>query len=269
MTSVQTNIVGAVERLRAMIQGDGADLRLLAVDERAGTVELSLELDSAECADCVLPPQQLHDVLATSLGEVTAHRVVLHDPRVGIVAPAERPRIRVLDPTAKVATADRDPGPDAGELRGKTVVFRVDVLWQAWDWVVDEWMAGLTEVGAEVRSFRRTQGLAGADGEDADREYDRLLTGADAAIVGLGNCGSCTSWTIKDAVLPAQAGLPTVAVVTQQFAALAEMLSAQYGRPGLRTHVLPFPLQTRPEDEVRAIAREAFPAVLATLGATV
>ena len=57
--------------------------------------------------------------------------------------------------------------------------------------------------------------------------------------------------------------------MTEQFAALAGMLSGHYGRPGLRTVVLPFPLQTWPEDEVRSIARDAFPTLLSTLGARV
>jgi hypothetical protein len=36
----------------------------------------------------------------------------------------------------------------------------------------------------------------------------------------------------------------------------------------LRVHVLPYPLESRPEDEVRAIAREQWPAFLETIGAT-
>jgi len=49
---------------------------------------------------------------------------------------------------------------------------------------------------------------------------------------------------------------------------LAHTMSANAGRPGLRVHVLPYPLETLPEEEVRAIAREHWPLVLATLGAT-
>jgi hypothetical protein len=40
------------------------------------------------------------------------------------------------------------------------------------------------------------------------------------------------------------------------------------GRPGVRVFVLPYPLETRPEDEVRAIARDRFADLLQTLGAT-
>ena len=145
----------------------------------------------------------------------------------------------------------------------------MDVLWQSWDWVVDEWTKWLESAGVTVRSWRRTQGLAGNEGAQADDAYQQFIEGVDAAIVGLGNCGSCTSWTIKDAIAAMTLERPTVGVVTEQFAALAGMLSGHYGRAGLRTVVLPFPLQHRPEAEVRSIARDAFPGLLSTLGASV
>jgi hypothetical protein len=269
--STAADLVPAIEHLREMIRGDGADLRVVHIDDQARTIELALDLDDANCAECVLPPGRLHDVLAASLAQqgVISHRLVLHDPRLDETPAGEGARIVVLDPTAEARVSNRDPGPDAGPLSGKVVAFRVDVLWQSWDWVVDEWTSAFDAAGVTVRCFRRVQGLAGPDGAAADKAYATLLASVDAAIVGLGNCGSCTSWTIKDAVQAAETGLPTVAVVTEQFTGLAGTLAAHYGRPGLRTHVLPFPLQTRPEQEVRAIARDAFPNVLLRLGASV
>ena len=57
-----------------------------------------------------------------------------------------------------------------------------------------------------------------------------------------------------------------VVVVTQEFEALAERMAANAGRPGLRTLVLPYPLDTRPEEEVRTIAREHRGSLLRALG---
>ena len=45
-------------------------------------------------------------------------------------------------------------------------------------------------------------------------------------------------------------------------------MAANAGRAGLRVHVLPYPLEARPEAEVRAIAIEHWPQLLETLGAT-
>jgi len=66
----------------------------------------------------------------------------------------------------------------------------------------------------------------------------------------------------------ASGGKTAVAVVTQEFAELARTMAANAGRPALRTLVLPYPLDTRPEAEVREIARSTWPAALAALGAT-
>lgn len=44
-------------------------------------------------------------------------------------------------------------------------------------------------------------------------------------------------------------------------------MAANAGRPGLRVHVLPYPLETLGEQDVREIARAHWPLVLETLGA--
>jgi hypothetical protein len=63
-------------------------------------------------------------------------------------------------------------------------------------------------------------------------------------------------------------GKAAVAVVTAEFETLAHTMAANAGRPGLRVHVLPYPLETQPEEAVREIAREHWSLVLQTLGAT-
>ncbi len=55
-------------------------------------------------------------------------------------------------------------------------------------------------------------------------------------------------------------------MVTAEFEQLAHTMAANAWRAGLRVLVLPYPLESRPEDEVRAIAREHWPALLRALG---
>lgn len=64
----------------------------------------------------------------------------------------------------------------------------------------------------------------------------------------------------------AQRGTTAVVVVTEEFESLAHTMAANAGRAGLRVHVLPYPLESRPEAEVRRIAIEHWPRVLAALG---
>ena len=73
---------------------------------------------------------------------------------------------------------------------------------------------------------------------------------------------------MHDTAVVAAQDKTAVAVVTDEFEVLAHTMATNAGRPGLRVHVLPYPLDTLPEEEVRAIAREHWPLVLKTLGAT-
>jgi hypothetical protein len=63
-----------------------------------------------------------------------------------------------------------------------------------------------------------------------------------------------------------QGGKTAVVVVTQEFEALARSMAANAGRPGLRVLVLPYPLDTRPEEEVRAVGRAHYRPLLRALG---
>jgi hypothetical protein len=57
-------------------------------------------------------------------------------------------------------------------------------------------------------------------------------------------------------------------VITEEFVTIATRISALKGHASLRRLVLPYPLETRPEDECREIAREFYPKLLDLLGAT-
>jgi hypothetical protein len=59
---------------------------------------------------------------------------------------------------------------------------------------------------------------------------------------------------------------PAIVVVTEEFEAFAHRLAAHAGHPSLRALVLPYPLEGRPDEEVRQIAADAYPRLLRTLG---
>jgi hypothetical protein len=71
---------------------------------------------------------------------------------------------------------------------------------------------------------------------------------------------------VHDAVVALSEGKAAVAVVTQEFEVLAHTMAANAGRPGLRVVVLPYPLETRPEEEVRNVAREHWRSFLRSIG---
>jgi len=172
----------------------------------------------------------------------------------------------VLDPTAGSAKDIASPGPDAGVLAGRTVGIRLDEIWQAWDQVAEIWAEEFRRAGATVRFWRSSQGRTGAEGEAVARSLDAFLNAIDIAVVGLANCGSCTGWTVHDALAAADRGLPTTAVCTEVFEELGHNLAARAGRSGLRFHVLPYPLNEKQEHEVTAVALEHLPGMLRTMG---
>jgi hypothetical protein len=172
----------------------------------------------------------------------------------------------ILDPTAPREEGNASPGPDAGELAGKRIGIRVDQIWRCWDWISDIWAERLRAAGAEV-SFWRSCGRSGAEGERMDRELREWLKSIDIAVVGLANCGSCTGWTIRDAITSANTGIPTVAVATRNFEDFAHVIAGRGGRPGLRVHVLPYPLNERERAEVDAVAESHFDSLLDGMGA--
>ena len=258
----------------------GMTIEVRSLDDDLGKVELELGFsDDIDCIDCVMPTDFLERLIGSSLQKRSdrAFDVTLHDPRAAVLEHAPGVpaiatldgKIIVLDPTATGRAANSDPGPTVGDLRGKTVLFRVDVLWRSWDIVVDEWSIPLKEAGVTILTFSRTQGIYGDEGRKVQAEYEAMIGSADLLVSGLGNCGSCTAWTIRDALSGMAAGIPTAAVATEHFLPLAKIMAEDGFRPGMRIFRLPYPLNSLPEDEIRQIARDSFADLLVLVGATV
>lgn len=175
--------------------------------------------------------------------------------------------IKILDPTARRADDNASSGPDAGPLAGKRIGFRLDQIWRCWDWISEDWAARFREAGAEV-SYWRSTNRSGEEGEEQSSSLRDWLKTIDVAVVGLANCGSCTGWTIRDAIAAANTGLPTVAVATSNFEGFAHELARRGGRSGLRVHVLPYPLNELSQEEVLPVAEAYFPGLLEVMGAS-
>ena len=174
--------------------------------------------------------------------------------------------IKVLDPTARRADNNANPGRDAGALAGKRVGIRVDQIWRCWDWITESWAEKFRKAGAEV-SYWRSTNRSGAEGEEQNRSLQEWLKTIDVAVVGLANCGSCTGWTIHDAIAALNADVPTTAVATRNFEAFAHELAARGGRSGLRVHVLPYPLNELSREQVEPIAESHWKGLLEVMDA--
>src|ERR1700728_3172786 len=67
----------------------------------------------------------------------------------------------------------------------------------------------------------------------AHSRLKELAEQCDAVVLGVGDCGSCTSWTVRDAFDLEVAGIPSVIVVAHSFEYLAKVEATALGLPEL------------------------------------
>jgi hypothetical protein len=72
--------------------------------------------------------------------------------------------------------------------------------------------------------------------------FARLRAEADVVITGAADCGSCTAYSVHDAVELERAGVPTVLVTTTRFRPVVAALAAATGLPEIRTLVVDHPI---------------------------
>ena len=174
--------------------------------------------------------------------------------------------IWVRRPTAAPAGDVSAPAFQLGRpIAGLTIGLRTDRAWRSWQHIAERWEQWLQRDGA--RTIAVETGAQIGDPASSDRkQVDELAALVDAAIVGLGTCGSCTTYTIKDSVAIEEHHKPVVAVVCEEFIVHAENVARHVGHGDLKVLVLPYPLEARPADELDQIAHDYYPQVLELLG---
>lgn len=112
-----------------------------------------------------------------------------------------------------------------------------------------KWNAGRLLEAVRERLIRRHGMVAGPVcaklhyNRDLDAEERATLShGADVLLAAIGDCGSCTSYTVHDALALERLGVPAVAIVTEPFKPLAESLAVSLGTPAARIVSIPHPL---------------------------
>ena len=152
-------------------------------------------------------------------------------------------------------------------VAGLTIGIRADRAWRSWQLVSDIWAGYLQRDGAKTIAVE-TGAQMGRPGSDDRKQIEELANVTDCAIVGLGTCGSCTTFTIKDAVVVEEHEKPVVAIVCEEFIVHGRNVATHLGHGALKILVLPYPLEARPTEELRAIADEYYPKLLELIGAT-
>lgn len=128
--------------------------------------------------------------------------------------------------------------------------------------VAEELQQRLPQI-AHVEVFSKTSAGVTVTDDEARTLADRSTL----VITGLGDCGACSSCSVLDAITFEKLGIPATAVITEPFVGLVEKFAQTVGMPGYHNVVLPHPVATRPDDEVRALVAGLADQVVAQLTA--
>lgn len=79
---------------------------------------------------------------------------------------------------------------------------------------------------------------------------DELAKTADAVIIGVGDCGSCSAASVADGVALERLGKPTAVVCTESFKATADAMASLKGATGYRYATCAHPMAGLPAAEV-------------------
>jgi len=80
---------------------------------------------------------------------------------------------------------------------------------------------------------------------------------ADLAILASGDCGSCTTWLVLDAIKLEKQGTPTISICSNIFAPFARELAKSYGAAELKIVEVKHPLAGQSEGIIRSRADQA------------
>lgn len=116
----------------------------------------------------------------------------------------------------------------------------------------------LETIAAELtnRDIINSKKPAGAAATD---EQLKKAAQGDVSILALGDCGSCTTWVILDAIRLEKKGVPTISICSDKFSSFAHQLAKAHGAEDLRIIEIPHPIAGRKRDEVEEKTLQIIP----------
>lgn len=88
---------------------------------------------------------------------------------------------------------------------------------------------------------------------------------ADIVISGVGDCGSCSSWSLRDALEVEWQGRPTATIVSEPFSQVVRMEADALGVADVPIFAVEHPVATRSDAELRQVAEGMIDALAKSL----
>lgn len=163
-----------------------------------------------------------------------------------------------LDPTGLASTGTTPPARRLASLRGKRLGLLDNGKTNAVKFLemVAEILVERYGVGS-VKMFHKAALSKPAKPET----IAELVAESDFVVTGIGDCGSCSTNSVHDAIEMEKLGVPAVAICTEAFRLGLDTLTQMRGMPDYRFAIVPHPLGVLFDDELRQRAELAAPQV--------
>jgi hypothetical protein len=166
----------------------------------------------------------------------------------------------IVDPTGRSSAGRVDRVAGLGELRGRAVAV-LDISKVRSEVFAAEVARGLAEEhGATI-----TRGVAPGSSPMSDTELIGLGSDHDAAVLALADCGTCSSWTLWDAIELHRHGCRAVLVTTTAQRPMVEAMIGRLGMPDLPLVEVAQANRDLDADQIRETARGAAPDIASAL----
>ena len=109
------------------------------------------------------------------------------------------------------------------------------------------------------------RGIAPPSQRLSDEELATVAERVDGAVLALADCGTCTSWTLFDAVELHRRGCRAVLVTTEALRPTVDALAPRLGLDDLPVVEVPLPNREQTAEEIAQTAAAAGPAIVAAL----
>lgn len=158
--------------------------------------------------------------------------------------------IEIFDPTGVVDTESRPLADRKTGLAGLRLGILDNSKWNANKLLRGAAAALSDQIDlAEVNYYVKTHGFS----TDAPPELIRQIAAEnDIVLTAIGDCGSCCSCCIRDAITLEGLGLPTAPIITTEFVNETRLTRTAVGMPSLRPVVIDHPVSSITAEEVAA-----------------
>lgn len=166
-------------------------------------------------------------------------------------------KLTVFNPVAETVQTPIKPAERLADLAGK----RIGLYWnmKAGGDVALDRVAELLRARFPGTTFTHHKGSVGWVMRHATPgDVRKVAKECDAVVGTTADCGSCTSWLIRDLIEFEKVGVPTVGITAAHFVADARRSADGFGLASQALAVIPEPLTNQTPDEVRATIDKHF-----------